>query len=241
MPGYFECTYINSTERTLSITLHVAQDSLGNTGIPDTFMDVPIEVLNSVFEPIGLSFEICETRIMENYQFNIFERGEELSQTLGMYFRPNTINLYLVKTIESGPDNFIDGFAQLPGGIGYVFMSKDSQNFTKALIHEMGHYFGLYHTFEEDFGIELVDGSNCQTTGDLVCDTEADANSDADNLPFPNCNYTGTPVTDANGDFYVPPTNNYMSYYTPDCLCRFTPQQYNRMLEQYQLYRTNLW
>jgi phage-related protein len=105
----------------------------------------------------------------------------------------------------------------------------------------MGHFFGLYHTFDQDFGVELVDGSNCETTGDLVCDTEADPTDEGDHLPYPDCNYTGPYMTDANGDYYVPPTNNIMSYYSFDCICRFTPQQYNRMLEQYQQFRSYLW
>ncbi|MBL0071623.1 MAG: hypothetical protein IPP34_07360 [Bacteroidetes bacterium] len=46
----------------------------------------------------------------------------------------------------------------------------------------MGHFFGLYHTFETQFGSELANGSNCATTGDLVCDT----------LPIPVSKYTST-------------------------------------------------
>jgi hypothetical protein len=39
----------------------------------------------------------------------------------------------------------------------------------------MGHNLGLLHTFEEP-PKEYVDESNCNTAGDLVCDTSADPN-----------------------------------------------------------------
>jgi hypothetical protein len=38
----------------------------------------------------------------------------------------------------------------------------------------MGHFLGLLHTHEDSFGKENVDGTNCRTAGDLLCDTKAD-------------------------------------------------------------------
>ena len=45
-----------------------------------------------------------------------------------------------------------------------------------TLSHELGHYFDLYHTHETSFGTECPSGSNCQSAGDMVCDTPADPN-----------------------------------------------------------------
>lgn len=246
MPGYFGCEYINQTDRTLSITVHIAQDSLGNTGYDEADLVEPIEFLNETFSPIGLSFKICEIREMENFQFDEFVSEEELEDIEGMYYQQNTINLYLVESIDHFEFGDVAGFARFPGGSDIVFATKGSmQGPSQVLVHEMGHFFGLFHTFETEpegvEALELVDGSNCETAGDLVCDTEADPNDEADNNPAPDCNYNGQPAIDANGDFYVPPTNNFMSYYSGDCTCRFTPQQYNRMLEQYQNIRNYLW
>jgi hypothetical protein len=104
----------------------------------------------------------------------------------------------------------------------------------------MGHFFGLLHTFESDTGQELVDGSNCATAGDLVCDTEANPTDDGEDFELDSdCNYIGQPAIDANGDFYVPPSKNFMSY--SPCKCEFTTQQYNRMVEQYLQFRNYLW
>lgn len=243
MPGYFGCEQINSTDRTLSITLWIVLDSLGNSGYNENNLNQPIAYLNEIFDPIGLGFRICEINEIENFQFNEFaESQNHLDEILGMHYQINTINIYLTESLETEDEGDVAGFAALPGGRDIVFMTKGSmQGQSDVLIHEMGHFFGLYHTFEVEFGVELVDGSNCETTGDLVCDTEADPSDEANNNAAPDCNYNGTPLTDANGEFYVPPTNNFMSYYSSDCTCRFTPQQYNRMLEHYFMFRSNLW
>ena len=63
-----------------------------------------------------------------------------------------------------------------------------------------------------------MDGTNCTVSGDLVCDTPADPNlyylyADVDSQ---SCEYLGAigdcDATDANGELYVPSTENVMSY-----------------------------
>jgi len=242
MPGYFGCTYINRVERTLSVAVHIAEDSLGFTGYDLADLADAINKLNNDFEPIGISFEVCEINNMENFQFDDFDQQEHEDDMLAMYYQVNTINIYLTDVVVRQGQEF-GGYAYFPGDKDVILIDKEYMNGdANTLVHEMGHFFGLYHTFQiEDTGVEFVNGSNCETTGDLVCDTEADPSDEPSNEDFPDCNYNGTPLADANGDFYVPPTNNFMSYYSDECRCRFTPQQYNRMLEQYLQLRSYLW
>ncbi len=240
MPGYFGCESINKINRTLQITVHIARDSLGGTGYAAASLNAPLAYLNQVWAPIGIRFEICDIRYMDNFQFNEFVQVDHYNEMLAMYYQQNTINIYIVQSILLEEFGVVAGFATLPGGRDIIVVNKASSiGQSKTWVHEMGHFFGLYHTFETDFGDEAVNGSNCETTGDLVCDTEANPTDNPGDLPLPDCNYIGFPISDANGDAYVPPSNNYMSY-TP-CGCRFTPQQYNRMLEQYLQIRSYLW
>lgn len=92
-----------------------------------------------------------------------------------------------------------------------------------SIEHEMGHTLALRHTHQ---GGELVDGSNCATAGDQVCDTPADPGLNGTNVI--GCVYVGTAV-DANGQPYTPLTNNFMSYAPNSCRTAFTPGQVDRM------------
>ena len=98
-----------------------------------------------------------------------------------------------------------------------------------TLTHELGHYFSLYHTHgstNNGTTTELVNGSNCTTNGDELCDTPADPNlSGVVNL---NCEYTDT-ITDFNGDVYMPDTSNIMSYSLKVCRNSLSSEQYNRI------------
>lgn len=120
-------------------------------------------------------------------------------------------------------------------------------------LHVLGHYFGLPHTyFEKNPGsipsppppanatppintLEYVDHAsiqNCLDHGDGFCDTEAD--------PYPSSPTTTVHpratvdkcedaygLKDGHGDFYVLPTENFMSHYK--CRCKFSQQQLRYM------------
>jgi hypothetical protein len=99
---------------------------------------------------------------------------------------------------------------------------------TCHMAHEMGHCLGLLHTHETSTGDELVDGSNCGSAGDELCDTPADPQLSSANVDDVTCVYFGTD-TDANGDMYNPDVTNTMSYAPFNCRGSFTNDQENRM------------
>lgn len=71
--------------------------------------------------------------------------------------------------------------------------------------------------------VELADGSNCTTAGDMLCDTPPDYN-----FGFTNngCVYTGNGV-DPTGAPVQPDETNIMSYFTDNCMIGFSPSQKN--------------
>ena len=106
------------------------------------------------------------------------------------------------------------------------------------MLHEIGHYFGLYHTFESVAnGEEFADGSNCATAGDLICDTQAD----------PNGSNTGCHLDPQVNDpqtnlMFEPPVCNIMSYYNNQpCNYHFSRGQLDRMLSIMKTGRSYLW
>jgi len=105
-----------------------------------------------------------------------------------------------------------------------------------VLIHEIGHYFNLYHTFEGGCG-----NNNCELEGDRVCDTPPDQ------AKHTGCLYNSC-TTDADDPRPVNPlktdgndlTENYMDYSPFSCQHAFTPGQATRMLAALQTMRTSL-
>jgi hypothetical protein len=236
-PGTPSLTYAPSYcfGKTLSITVHVVLDSLGNANVTTGDILSSVAVLNQYFAPICMQFQVCQFNYIENYKYDRFLKDMDEAELLTIYYIPKTINIVYAKTVEVSPFNFVGGYAYLPGGPDLILLSKSS---LESITHEMGHFFGLYHTFEDMFGIELVNGNNCATTGDLICDTPADPGGG--NTPAPDCQMD--PYTqDANSDWYVPQIGNVMSYYSNDCTCGFTTGQYNRMSARYLSSRFYLW
>lgn len=227
--------YLN---KTVSVTLYFVASGYQQYDFGIAAAENDWTELNELFEPIGLRFEICNTVNIPNYNWNILDREvnpetgfNEEDEMRAQFYVPNVINVYYVgQTLNDD----VAGYAYFPGGWDIIVLTKGSGFGTLA--HEMGHFFGLYHTFETDNGFEFSDGSNCETTGDLVCDTPADNNG-----PFleDECKYNST-NTDPNGDFYTPYLSNIMSYYGA-CTCKFTPGQYNRMAWMYLNERNYLW
>lgn len=99
----------------------------------------------------------------------------------------------------------------------------------RILVHETGHYMGLYHTFEG--GCAGMSSSNCSTSGDRVCDTPPVAAGGNTGCPAPGWN-TCNESPDLPDDIH-----NYMDYVDETCMTGFTPGQHNRMLAHLDLYR----
>lgn len=125
---------------------------------------------------------------------------------------PNVLNIYYVNSIGGGG---VCGYAYFPPSPDRILMANPCANNGKTLAHEIGHYYSLYHTHGKTNGSptdELVDGTNCTTHGDDLCDTPADPNlilyGNTDSLYV--CRYYDT-YTDINGMTFNPLMNNIMS------------------------------
>jgi hypothetical protein len=222
--------------KTLSVTGLIVADSMGNYGTSAGNIAGLLLSLESYFDPICVNFELCEVKYVDNFKYNNFVAPIDEDEFWALYAVPNTINNGFVDELFIDFGAQVGGYAALPGGRDIIMMANGSG--PGVMLHEMGHFFGLYHTFETDFGLELANGTNCLTTGDLLCDTPADPNG-GNTLP-PDCNLD-PPMQDPNGEWYVPDISNIMSYYN-FCTCgKFTTDQYNRMAQQWLTLRDYLW
>src|SRR5690606_1584006 len=147
-------------------------------------------------------------------------------------------NIYLVSAMTDG----LAGFAYLPGASpevdGSFMLTSEVNTYSSVFAHEMGHAFGLFHTFEgsdsdTDSCPPLED--DCTLQGDLVCDTEVIKRYLSYNYSNYPDNNTINPCTGVNhqGTQY-----NIMHYGL--MLNRFTPGQRDRIILQLLEYRGNL-
>ncbi len=122
-----------------------------------------------------------------------------------------------VASFPSSAGNFRDGIILESRFVG------DNPEDISVLVHEIGHYLGLYHTFTGGCG-----NSNCNTSGDRICDTPPDdtQNGSPCDDPLNSCS------TDAESGFDSDQPDqvwNYMDYGQRSCARGFTALQRERM------------
>lgn len=228
-------------DKKFCVAVHIINDSLGNPNITEQVVQKGFDTLNYFFKPICIGFDICEFIYHDNHKYDSLNSQElmEWDEMQVLYNKKNVINMYFVNVIEK--PSGVCGFASL-GGIG----TFDSQGIViqksnnccdapyKTIVHEVGHYFSLEHTFMDATTTELVNGSNSLTTADNITDTPADPYV----FPEPvtgyvqNCRFISM-KKDANGQYYSPIVGNVMDYYPDECLCGFTHDQYMQMATYY--------
>ncbi|MBX2874120.1 MAG: hypothetical protein KTR30_18525 [Saprospiraceae bacterium] len=233
-------------EKTFSVVVHIPKDTLGDIYIREDQVQDAIDTMNVYFAPICARFELCEFNVIENFQYSIPANTNEWEQMKVKYQQNNRINVFIVLSIPWVP--FDCGYTDL-GGL--EFPQRDAlmlkliclTDLPKSLSHEMGHYFGLLDTYgTENTPPELVDGSNCETAGDLICDTPADPFVPGDTLS-PKYLHADIPCRfvfegeDPAGQYYTPDVGNMMTLYPDTCRCGFTQQQFHKMVD---IYRTSM-
>ena len=202
-----------------------------------------IDVLNSAYGG-GQSEESAATRFrfyLESFDRTRNERwftaslfdaaDKELRRRLHQG-GPEALNLYISAPRSTQTDNIVLGWSTVPwkarrhpnlDGVTIHRASLPGGGFSRynrgdTTVHEVGHWLGLFHTFE----------GGCSPGNDRVEDTPAEAE------PSLGCEI-GRDTCESEG---LDPIRNFMNYSFDDCMNMFTPGQAARMTDNWLAYRT---
>lgn len=228
----------------IPVKFHIVSDFSGNRFDYNTLLTILCE-LNEQFESSGMYFFMRgDVNVINNGSFFNHTYYNTGTQLMLQHNQPRVVNIYFVNLGQIGLCGYAFYPGSGPGGTisqGGVMMSIPcSQAGNTTLAHELGHYFGLPHTFDftstnpRDVFSERVTrnvnetlprlNANCASQGDRFCDTPADY------IGFRwNCNSFAVNDSDINGDLFQPDASYFMSYSSDFCMNRFSNQQINSM------------
>lgn len=223
---------LNVTGASISVYVHVIRDSAGNGGPTTTMMNDQMNVLNAAYSSWGYNFNVVSTDYTNNTSWYNMGYGSTAETQCKNALRRGTaddLNIYYANigggllgwaTFPSAYSGkpLMDGVViltgSLPGGTAAPYNLGDTAT------HEIGHWMGLYHTFQ----------GGCNGQGDYVSDTPAEKSA-AYGCPTNR----DTCRTKSGYD----PTTNYMDYTDDSCMFKFTSGQDARMDAQFTSYRFN--
>jgi hypothetical protein len=160
------------------------------------------------------------------------------------------LNIWVVKTIASSSgsgEGTVLGYAQFPMSMPFqsstdgiviradyvgTIQTGNGNGAGRTLTHEIGHWIGLYHTFQS--GCVGNTASTCNSQGDQVCDTPPVQDATFGCLTSRNSCTNDVPD---NSD----QIENYMDYMDGRCANVYTPGQKARSLALMQQYRSNIY
>lgn len=214
--------------------------------VPRENIEEQVRVLNASFGgvvggvDVGFRFRLAGVSMYankENYHLKCGSRPVEAAMKEATAKDPALyVNVWLCKPGALGyayfptsfpESSFMNGvvlhYKTLPAVEGSKLVPYEYFGLGYTLAHELGHYFGLFHTFQ----------NGCGRTGDRVDDTPKEAYSYSGG----DCDLKRDSCPEAPG---IDPINNYMDYSQDACLNTFTKGQRQRMRQITAKYKKSL-
>ncbi len=223
---------VHSAVTTIPVAFHVVQANNGSYNVSDQQIQDQIAVLNAAYAGTNFQFSLASIDRTRNNRWTRHSPGSsaEAEMKSALAIDPTTTLNFYTGNLGGGllgyatfpwmyaEDSFMHGvvclYSSLPGGTAAPYDEGDTGT------HEVGHYLGLYHTFQ----------GGCSGDGDFVGDTPAEAS------PASGCPVGRDTCAGGGPD----PIHNFMDYTTDACMFEFTNGQSARMDAAVAAYKPGL-
>jgi hypothetical protein len=213
----------------VNVYFHVITNSSGAGIVSPEQITSQMNVLNSAFASTSVQFILTATTHTTNNSWYTAGPGSTAEAQMKAALRVGTaddLNIYVngVGGGLLGWATFPSSYASSPSRDGVVLLNASlpggnakPYNLGDTGTHEVGHWMGLYHTFQ----------GSCSKQGDLVADTPAERSA-AYGCP------TGRDTCAGAG---LDPITNFMDYTDDACMFQFSSEQSSRMQTAWMQYR----
>ncbi|MCY0999033.1 zinc metalloprotease [Myxococcus sp. MISCRS1] len=216
---------------TVPTYFHVVNKGTGiaNGDIPESQINAQMAVLNAAYQNTPFRFVLQGITRTTNSKWYALKSGSANERAMKKALRQGgkeSLNIYSANlsggllgwatfpsSYASNPqqDGVVILYSSVPGGTAAPYNEGDTGT------HEVGHWLGLYHTFQ----------GGCTATGDSVSDTPAEAS------PAYGCP-TGRDTCSGGG---LDPITNFMDYTDDSCMNTFSAGQVTRADDLAAAYR----